>query len=141
MEITGDSHLDHGLLTSHIDYLLWQFGDRSEFFVETLELPAELISLKCGLHGPATGGDPVPEDEVFYEKRGDRPGESRLCRRDLIETRKVTVVAGPHDGKPCVLFTAYGGPCAPREPWDDSLTADQKAESEKFWHEHALSAD
>jgi len=37
-----------------------------------------------------------------------------------------------------VLYTAYGGPVAPREPFDRSLDEEAKAESEKFWAEHAL---
>ena len=56
----------------------------------------------------------------------------------------MTVVAGPHDGHPCVLYTAYGGPIAPREPWDPALTDTlgiDLAASLTFWREHALSKE
>jgi hypothetical protein len=41
--------------------------------------------------------------------------------------------------EPCVLYTAYGGPQAPREPGDPAIKdfAEQAA-SEIFWSEHAL---
>ena len=39
-----------------------------------------------------------------------------------------------------MLFTAFGGPLAPREPGDPDMTdAKEIAESKKFWSEHALS--
>ena len=45
----------------------------------------------------------------------------------------MTIVCGPHDGHDFVLFTAYGGPQAPREPFED-----KSPEARKFWEEHAL---
>lgn len=53
------------------------------------------------------------------------------------QVRTVTVIAGPHDGQPCVLFTAFGGPLAPQEPGDPGCK-DPDA-SRAFWAEHALS--
>lgn len=39
------------------------------------------------------------------------------------------------------IFTAYGGPCAPREPGDATLSSDEeKKESADFWAQHALAA-
>lgn len=40
---------------------------------------------------------------------------------------------------PCVLFTVFGGPMAPRELFDPTLPASERSESERFWSEHALS--
>jgi hypothetical protein len=61
----------------------------------------------------------VPEDSVTYVARGERTWKSRTVTLDKPRSsRLVTVIAGPHDGEPCVLFTAYGGPTAPREPAD-----------------------
>jgi len=136
----ADSHLDHGLSEAHVDWLLNQFADKNEFFIDTVELPEELAPLQSGIHGPIVGDDPVPESEVHYACRGDRPGESRLCSRPERPTQLVTVIAGPHDGQDCVLFTAYGGPCAPREPTDPDVPAEEKAACEEFWASHALSA-
>lgn len=141
MQITADSHLDHDLTPAHIEFIRSKFGDRTEFFLETIELSADLPSLPCGLHGPATGCDPVPEEEVFYAVRGDRQGPSRLCARPPLQVRTMTVIGGLHQGK-CILFTAYGGPSAPWEIWDEKLDAAGMEEIRKtsraFWKEHAL---
>lgn len=140
MKIHGDSHLDHGLKAEHADYLAFQFRDRTAFFIETVELPQWLPAVQCALHGPKAGDAPVPEVECHYQVRGGRKGNSRLCGRPVRQTRTVTVIAGPYEGIPCVLYTAYGGPLAPREPWDETLTEEQREEARAFWAEHALSA-
>jgi len=141
MIIVSESHLDHGLSQSHINWLLERFADRQAFFIETVELPAQLEPLSCGLHGPLMGDAPVPEAECHRARRGERAGDSRLCRRAPRPTRLVTVIAGPDGGEPCVLYTAFGGPSAPREPWDPGLDDAGRAESEGFWAAHALSED
>lgn len=137
MQITKDSHLDHNLTAAHVALIKERFGDREAFFIETVELPQELDPLPCQLHGPAVGEAPVPETEVFYEVRGNRPGPSRMVKREPVLVRTMTVIGGPHEGQ-CILFTAYGGPCAPREPWDESLDDDGRREATSFWAEHAL---
>jgi hypothetical protein len=124
--------------------------------------------------------------DAFYRPRGDRGYESRLVDRDPRPTRTVTVIAGRHDEHvpegtpgavlkyladatriyviehPCILYTAFGGPLAPKEvgdlkaqiekvrrddSLDDVLKAHQLArlevsliESMTFWREHALSS-
>lgn len=136
------SHLDHGLTQDHLTWILERFADRRGFFIETVELPAGLSSLMSGIHGPSVGDAPVDEAEVFYAVRGERSGPSRLCRRAPRETRLMTVIAGPRGAEPCSLYTAFGGPAAPREPWDAGLTNPAaKAESVEFWSLHALSAE
>lgn len=125
---------------SHIAWLTLHFADRTGFFLETVELPAELPPLACGLHGPLVGDAPVLEFEVTYRQRGDRPGSSRLCSRPVRPTRLLTVIAGPEGEDPCVLYTAFGGPAAPREPFDPSLGEGAVLEaSRSFWAVHALS--
>lgn len=107
------------------------------FFIETIELPPELGDVRCDLYGPAVGLPPVPESEVHYQMRSNRSYESRCILVAYPRTsRMVTVIAGPHDGEPCVLFTAYGGPIAPQEPGDPTCR-DVEA-SRAFWSEHAL---
>ena len=51
----------------------------------------------------------------------------------------MTVIGGPDGDDPCVLYTAFGGPAAPREPWDPSLDEAGWAASLAFWEAHALS--
>ena len=140
MLILPVSHLDHDLTAAHVAWLTSHFADRTGFFLETVELPAELPPLSCALHGPLVGDPPVPESEVTYRRRGDRPGPSRLCTRPSRPTRLLTVIAGPEGDDPCVLYTAHGGPAAPREPFDPGLEAGEVLEaSAAFWAAHALS--
>lgn len=140
MIITPQSHLDHGLGEKVIVEILSRFASRDAFFIETFELPEGLGTVPCGLHGPLTGDAPVSDEECVLEARPGRDGPSRLCGRAPKQTRLVTVIGGP-SGEACILYTAYGGPLAPREPWDPSIQNEPRllAESTAFWREHALS--
>lgn len=138
IKIHADSHLDHTVPDSVIDYACQKFSDREEFFVSTIEYPDSLPEIPCRLHLD------VPESEVHYAKRGERSWDSRMCKRPPRMVREVTVVAGPHpeDKKAgMVLFSIYGGPNAPREPGDPSLeTPSPELEASKaFWKSAALS--
>lgn len=139
--IQGVSHLDHGLTPAHLEWLSSKFAGRTGFFIETVEMPEGLPSLRCSLYGPAMGDAPVAEEHVSYAVRGNRRCASRhLAGVFPRETRLVTVVAGVVGEDPCVLYTSYGGPEAPREPGDLSLgTMEQILESREFWAKHALS--
>lgn len=114
----ADSHVDHGLTEAQLHYLLDRFTTCNAFFLETITLPEDLGTVPCGLWGPAMGDGPISESSVDYARRGDRAWRSRLVDRPTRPTRQVTVIAGPHDGSPCVLFTAFGGPPTPQEPGD-----------------------
>lgn len=131
-----ESHLDHGLSEAQVEYLLTLSVSEATVVVKTIELPPELGTVPCGLHGPLVGDEPVPEAEVTYAVRGERKGPSRLVAREPRQTRLVTVVAGSYDGFTDVLFTAFGGPQAPREPFEDD-----GEEAKSFWAQHALSAE
>lgn len=139
--ITSDSHTDHGLNEEHLDFLRKHFKRRNEFFIESCELPENLPALSCGLYGPIMGDVSVPEDVVVWETRGDRGYTSRMVDFPKRPTRIVTVIAGPHGDEPCILFTAYGGPLAPKGPNDPSRSSSEIEESEVFWAEHALSTE
>lgn len=139
MKLHPGSHTDH-LRPAVLEHLLRLFKDRTGSFVETAWLPDDVPYVACDLHGPATGGRPVPEAEVVYAARPGRAYPSRLTARPGFPTRQVTVVAGPHAGEPCVLYTAYGGPPAPRELGDPALSAADRPAAEAFWKDHALSA-
>lgn len=126
LEIVPQSHLDHGLAQEHVSFILERFATRSEFFRETIALPFWLAPLTCGLHGPIVGDVPVPESEAVYIVRGNRKHMSRMVNRPKRETRILTVIGGHMpvkegngfgavDATRCVLYTAFGGPSAPRE--------------------------
>jgi hypothetical protein len=130
------SHVDHGLTEAQFSYLLDHFADRDSFFIETLTLPRELGTVPCGLYGPLMGDPSIGETEVTYGRRGDRAWESRLVDLPPRQQHEVTVIAGPHDGQACVLYTAFGGPPAPQEPGDPGCK--DPTASATFWREHAL---
>lgn len=138
MNIHKDSHVDHGLSERQLSYILERFGDHRAPFTTTIELPAEYGTVPCGLIGPLVGDAPVTDDEVNMIRRGGRAWLSRCYAKFTYPrtSRLVTVIAGEHDGQPCVLFTAFGGPIAPQEP-DDPNCADVEA-SRAFWRDHAL---
>lgn len=144
MKIIKASHLDHGLTEAQVKHIENLFRNRDAFFIETVELPSELGNVPCGLHGPLMGDDPVPEDEVEYVRRGERAGQTRMCKRGVRNVSQLTVIAGPHKDEEtgekfdCVLYTAFGGPLAPKEPFDAS--PEEKAASDEFWSQHAISA-
>ena len=141
-KITSDSHLDHALNGRQVDFVKELIANLEEFTIKTVELPDHLGTVPCGLHGPIMGDDPVPGDEVRYEARNGRPGLSRLCDRGERPTRKLSLIVGPHNGD-IILYTAFGGPVAPREPFDPAINQDKAAldESYAFWKDHALTAE
>ena len=140
MQITKDSHLDHGLSAGQLEYVMSLFRQRNSFFIETITLPEEFGTVSCGLRGPVVGDNPISDGSSFSLRRGEREYDSRMTTLPPTVTREVTVIAGPHESNPCVLYTMYGGPCAPREIGDlDIASTEERANSEKFWAEHALS--
>jgi hypothetical protein len=138
--LTGTSHLDHGISQTLVRYLCERFADRDDFFLETIELSEELADgLECSLYGPLVGDEPVGDAFVCWAPRGERTWPSRIVQgRGKRPTRLLTVIAGPHDGYACILYTAFGGPAAPRELGDPSLPEEEKRAAFEFWSEHAL---
>lgn len=135
------SHTDHNVTAAQREWALDHLKDRTGFFIQTLELPIELGTVPCGLYGPLMGDEPVAESDVHYAVRGTRPAASRMPKLPERLCRKLTVIAGPHGDNPCVLYTMFGGPSAPREPFDAGLKSEaEKAECQLFWSQHALSA-
>jgi hypothetical protein len=108
---------------------------------------------KNGLYGPSSGDAPIAENdpghEITHRARPGREGLSRLVNKPMRDTDLFTVVYGPHKDKegkeyPKVLYTAFGGPPAEREPTDQYFKENPDdvegyARAVKFWEEHALS--
>jgi hypothetical protein len=138
--VVPETHLDHALSAGHIRFIFDLFKDRNSFFLETVELPASLPPLPCSLRGPAVGLPPVPDAEVVMKARNGRAWPSRMMLGSWapLDVHTMTVIAGPGAGHLCVLYTAYGGPAAPREPGDPSLQGAELVASEAFWAKHAL---
>jgi hypothetical protein len=140
MILHKDSHTDH--VSNFI--LGWVLATCERdgldgFFIKTLVYTGPDPSLTCGLYGPAMGDEPVGEDVVTYEKRPGRGHVSRLVPRPRRPTTLLTVIAGPYDGHPCVLYTAFGGPPTPKEPGDVTIKSEaERKEAEEFWAQHAL---
>lgn len=138
LKVSEVSHLDHGLSPEHMAWLTAALNERiaageaEGVSVHTFTIPPSLPGLHTALRAclPRRGR---------WERRGDRAWLSRVVDKPMRWTRKCTAVVGPHEGDAHVLYTAYGGPAAPREPGDPSLTdATERAASEAFWSHHAL---
>ena len=115
---------------------------REGFFIEALPLGDLTGTLKSALYGPDAGDEPVSEDEVVYEVRGNRAGPSRLIDRPARPADHMVVIGIA--GEDPKVFTAYGNigdGIAPREPWDPTMGADDAAASARFWSEHALARE
>jgi hypothetical protein len=86
------------------------------------------------------GDEKIPEESVTYAPRGDRNYASRLIDKPKRPTRVITVIGGPYKGEPCVLYTVYGGPQAPREPGEfpENMSEDERSQAIKYWACHAL---
>jgi len=160
MKKHAESHLDHGLTQPQIDHIFKLFEDRREFFTATIELPPELGTAPCALWGPAMGDPEIEEfgalklppgdyiidrlghdftGHVTHGKRGARAWDSRLIDLPMRPSRKVFVVAGPHEEHACILYTAYAGPEAPQEPGSLTPEHPKYAACSDFWKVHALS--
>jgi len=137
MKITEKSHIDHGLSPRLMALIARRYADRQAFFIDTFVTPDDEPAVPSQLHAD------VPESECFYQQRCGRKTWSRMCRRPPTTSSLVTVIGGPSSEAPgeCILYTAYGGPLAPREPGDPGIeTPEQAAESFAFWRTHALSS-
>jgi hypothetical protein len=137
-------HADHGLQQEHIDIVEHEARHAraagESFFIKVLELPEGVADLASALYGPSVGDAPITDDEVAYEKRGDRPGPSRLIDRPHRPCRKMVIIglASEEDIK---IFTAYGTQAdtvAPREWWDSGMKPHEAIEAATFWSTHAL---
>lgn len=139
--LRDDGHYDtHGLTPEHLDYIASHPSVLAAKGPVTLTLPAHLAPLKNSLVGPSSGDAPVGEHQVHYKSRGGgRNYNSRMLRGSPRETRMVTAISVPDSetGRP-FLVTAWGGPLSPKEVDDPSHTPESRAESKKFWSQHAL---
>lgn len=137
-----DSHIHADLTEAHVKWALNKFKDQPTFFKTTVEMPKSLPALDNALYGPAAGDPPVAEADVVYIHRPggkSRLGKSRMVRRPMRKTRAITVIAGPHDGHPMVVYAMHGGYAAEREPFDEDISSPaQQTAANAFWAEHAL---
>lgn len=136
------SHLDHGLTPAHVEWLLAVAepdANDAGITVATIGVPDVLSALEHRLYGPMECDGAIAESEARYIVRPGRSHASRVVDRPARATRRLTFVAGPHGDLPFVLYTAYGGSAAPREPGDRTImTFDALAEARLFWSTHAL---
>lgn len=133
-------HADHGLGEAHMRLIDDLMTGKEGFFIEALPLGPLTGTLQSGLYGPSCGDDPVPEGEVEYVVRGNRPGPSRLTDRPTRPADHMVVI-GISNGDESKVFTAYGNigdNIAPREWWDSSMKPEEAEAAARFWKEHAL---
>ena len=139
-------HTDHGISLKQLSHIVGRCGRDDGFFITEVTLPNGYGTVPCGLYGPAMDDEPVGDDDVTLEKRGDRDWTDRIldrnkplwCSQFSHENREVDYVQviGNREGETTTVYTVYGGPLAPQNP-DDPTCSDVEA-STKFWSEHAL---
>ena len=136
-------HADHGISPEQMEWIKAQIkaADPKTFFVQEIQIPGELGMVRNAMYGPAAGDPPVPESEVSYRPRGDRPWSDRVVSWPTRPVNYVQAIGMPDQDNPnkIVLFTVYGGPLAPQHP-DDPGCRDVSA-AKKFWSQHALSLE
>ena len=156
-------HADHGLGDGHqchVEDVAREYYDTPGLFIINKELPAELPDVQSGLYGPSAGDEPIAEELVTYETRGERAGPSRLIDRPTRACRRLVVIGlvshkpwndlsnyhHPRDTHLDIIdikvFTAYGTQsteATPREWWDTSLKPAEAIAAATFWSQHALS--
>jgi len=52
LAVVDASHVDH-LTPTQLAFVVAHFAGRDAFFIESVQLPADVEPLVCGLHGPA----------------------------------------------------------------------------------------
>jgi hypothetical protein len=136
-------HADHGLKMEHLAFIDAVLAEADDgFFIKAFDLPDNCSDLLSALYGPAAGDEAVSEVAVVYEKRGTRPGPSRIIELPCRPCRRMVVcgIAGKYPK----VFTAYGTQAAepsPREWWDSGMKPHEALQSASFWSEHALARE
>ena len=133
-------HADHGVSKEQMDFIKANLiKDAPQgFFIKEIRIPRELGTVRNALYGPIAGDPPVPESEVSYRPRGDRPWSDRVVSWPTRPVNHVQAI-GVREGDNFKLFTVYGGYLAPQHP-DDPGNRDVEA-AKKFWSQHALSIE
>ena len=135
-------HTDHGISMKQLGHIVGMCGRNDGFFITQVTLPNGYGTVPCGLYGPAMDDEPVGDDDVTLEKRGDRDWTDRILKADSTLRFKVgrsvdfVQVIGNREGDTTTIYTVYGGPLAPQNPKDPSCSDVEAAV--KFWSEHAL---
>lgn len=138
MKIAKVFHADHGVSEETLAWAIETIAPEG-FFLRTLTLPETHSDLLNALYGPASGDEPIDDEKVVAFERGNGRGTSRGIALPKRPTRLLTVIGMVSEGA-AVIFTAYGGPAAEREPTDPSIANDPQAieTARAFWKDHAL---
>ncbi|NDD30170.1 MAG: hypothetical protein EB084_18085 [Proteobacteria bacterium] len=136
VEVREDSHVrDHGVLALFTEAVAsMALGGRSTVN-EAVEMGRVVGTRACVVTPPGA--------DVYFARRGERFGYTRMVRGIAPEPCSTLVVVLERDGEIYRAVTAYVGTPSPREPWDASLSGDAEAlaQSVAFWSGHALVDD
>ena len=132
-------HADHGLSEKELA-VVTEVARQAEkgFFIKVIEV-GQNTKLKSALVGPSVGDGPIGDDHplVYYSVRGNRANPSKMINEVGRKATHLVIIGVGGEA----VFTAYGterGIVAPREPWDTSLSDEERETSKAFWAEHAL---
>ena len=132
-------HADHGLSDRELAIVIEVARQAAKgLFIKVIEIQHE-THLKSALMGPSVGDEPIGDEHplVYYSVRGNRPTPSKMYNEVGRKATHLVVIGMGEEA----VFTAYGtekGIVAPREPWDPSLSDEERKASEAFWAVHAL---
>jgi hypothetical protein len=131
-------HADHGISQQQMSFVQAELEKIAPqgFFIRKIHIPHGLGPVPNGLWGPDSGDAPIPDSQVYYAHRGDRPWADRMIARGFRDCDFVQAI-GTRSGDEFVLFTVYGGPLAPMHP--DTPGNQDRAGSLRWWSQHALS--
>ena len=131
-------HADHGLSQTELAIVKEVARGAKGFFIKVIEIQHQ-TNLKSALMGPSVGDDPLGDQHplVYYSVRGTRAHPSKMVNEVGRKATHLVVIGMGGEA----VFTAYGtenGIVAPREPWDPSLSDEEREVSQAFWAVHAL---
>lgn len=116
---------------SHIKEAIQNISLDGGFFMESIDMGRMVGKDHCLAVSPENWR------KVKMVKRPERKGLTPMIKAEPQDTSLITIGICLDDDGLWTLFTAFYGVKAPKEPWDVE-SAEEKAESEKFWRCHAL---
>lgn len=129
VKVIAESHCDHGIKRLDLIKCLIKSNLNGTIFKNTFTMSHIIGFDNCVETNKA--------DNIFFTVRGNRKFVSRMVEKDPIETNKLTIIVC-YENNEWLLATAFSGEIAPKEPWSDFDSVDEKTESINFWANHAL---
>lgn len=141
--LTNESEIGKYIPFALVLWVLKEYQGWEDVLRQEFEIPAHIRDLDCPLYGEVMGDEPVPEQQVVWEKFPDSPAKFRIVHKPLRKTRVATIEAGPDShGHACAVQRLYSGPKRVVPKDDPSISSEyERVGVESFWLKHALSSE